>query len=258
MPDRVISIVRTGFPDREGLDTAVARALLTRASEGRLDETFRIHRPARIVAFGKHDTLQPGYDNAVRAAVRQGFTPVLRLAGGRAAVFHENTLAFSWTVPDPDPTRRIRDRFETVAGIMVHAFARLGIESQIGEVPGEYCPGEFSVSLGGRIKVMGVGQRLARRAAHIGGVVVVSDGDLVRSVLVPVYEALRIPWLPDTAGALADASPTIEPGAVATAIISELSRTASTADGHIDSETRQMAEGFLPDHLLATPAGSPW
>jgi lipoate-protein ligase A len=258
MPDRVISVVRTGFSDRDGLDTAVARALLTRASEGRLDETFRIHRPARIVAFGKHDTLEPGHEDAVRAAVRRGFAPVLRLAGGRAAVFHENTLAFSWTVPDPDPTRGIRDRFETVAGLMVRAFARLGINSQIGEVPGEYCPGEFSVSLGGRVKVMGVGQRLARRAAHIGGVVVVSDGDLVRSVLVPVYEALGIPWLPDTAGSLADASPAVAPDAVTNAIVSELGGVANTVDGRIDAETRHLAEGFLPDHLLTTTAGSPW
>ena len=37
---------------------------------------------------------------------------------------------------------------------------------------------------------MGVGQRLVRGAAHVGGVVVVDQGDRIRDVLLPVYDAL--------------------------------------------------------------------
>ena len=40
------------------------------------------------------------------------------------------------------------------------ALQRLGLDARLGELAGEYCPGEFSVNLAGRSKVMGVGQRV--------------------------------------------------------------------------------------------------
>jgi lipoate-protein ligase A len=257
MPQRLIRIVRTGFPGDGALDTALSRAMLMRASEGHLPETFRIHVPGRIVAFGKHDTLMPGYPAAVQAAVDHGFAPVLRLVGGRAAVFHERTLAFSWTIPGQDPTRGIRDRFATVSGLIVRAFGHLGIEARVGEIPGEYCPGEFSVNLADRVKVMGVGQRLGRRAAHIGGVIVIADAELVRRVLDPVYRELGLDWRPATAGSLADADPSVDTTEVTAAIISEIGTFAATEDGEIDHETIELARAFVSDHLGVTTAGRP-
>ena len=257
MPQRTIHIVRTGFADDHALDTAVSRAMLARASQGHLLETFRIHVPRRIVAFGKHDTLVPGWAAAIQAALDQGFDPVLRLAGGRAAVFHERTLAFSWTIPAHDPASGIRLRFATVSALMVRAFARLGIESRVGEIPGEYCPGEFSVNLDGRAKVMGVGQRLGRKAVHIGGVVVVADGELVRRVLDPVYRELGLDWRPGTAGSLADADSTVDTTEVTAAIISEIGTLATIEDDQIDQETMDLARGFASDHLLAGTARRP-
>ena len=144
---RTIAIIDESYPDADALDTAVSRAMLLAASEGRIGEAFRIHRPGRIVAFGKHDSITDGFDEAVAIARAKGFLPIVRLAGGRAAVFHENTLAFNWTVPADDPTRNIHDRFRMLSDVMVGAFARLGLDARIGEVPGEYCPGEFSVNL---------------------------------------------------------------------------------------------------------------
>lgn len=258
MVQRRIRIVRTGLPGEDGaFDTALSRTMLLRASEGLLPETFRIHVPNRIVAFGKHDTLMPGYRRAVAASFDHGFVPVLRLAGGRAAVFHERTLAFSWTIPVRDPASSIRPRFETVSELMVGAFGRLGIEAQVGAVPGEYCPGEYSVNLDRRVKVVGVGQRLVRGAAHIGGVVIVADGDLIRRVLEPVYEALGLGWQPTTAGSLADADPSVETSSVIAAIIAELGSIAATEEDGVDREMIEQARRLAPDHRIAPTVGSP-
>src|SRR6266516_6744279 len=144
-------------------------------SDGELPETLRLHRPSAIVAFGPKDRLAKGFADAVAAAAGQGFASVLRLAGGRAAVFHERTIAFSWAVPAEDPRLGITERFEEVAAIVVAALRTLGVDARVGEVRGEYCPGAHSVNARGGRKVMGVGQRVVRRAAHVGGVVVVGD-----------------------------------------------------------------------------------
>lgn len=246
-----IRVIRRTVTDAN-LDTALSRVVLQQVGSGVRGPTLRLNPARRIVAFGKHDTLAPGYPTAVRAALDQGFDTIVRLAGGRAAVFHEETLAFSWTIPVENPTAGIHDRFRTISGLMVRAFARLGITSHIGEVPGEYCPGEYSVSVPPGRKVMGVGQRLARRAAHVGGVVVVRDGDAVRDVLIPVYSALGLDWRPSTAGSLADGDPTITVTATAEAILGEADVVlGSVSVGDFDEETMDLARRTPPEHRPA-------
>jgi octanoyl-[GcvH]:protein N-octanoyltransferase len=204
---RTVRLVRSGYPDPPELDTAVSRATLQRVAEGSLPETLRVHRPGAIVAFGPRDRVGPGFAEAVAAARRHGFAAVERLAGGRAAVFHEGTIAFSWAIPDPAAREGIRPRFELLAEIVVEAIRSLGIDARVGEVPGEYCPGEHSVNARGRTKLMGVGQRVVAGAAHVGGVIVVSGTDRVREVLLPVYAALGLDWEPATVGSLEDEVP---------------------------------------------------
>lgn len=236
---------RTGDP---ALDTAVARALLRRVASGELGETFRLTVPGRIVAFGRQDTVRPGYPDAVAAAASLGFAPIERLAGGRAAVFHEGTLAFSWAIPDPRPAAGIHDRFQELADLMVDAFGRLGVDARIGEVPGEYCPGAYSVSVEGRRKVMGVGQRLARTAAHVGGVVVAAGAGLVNRAIAPVYDALGYEWRPDATGALEDAVP-VDLGDVVAAIIDTLEDRYEVVATTTDAGTLDMADALAEDHV---------
>jgi len=233
------------------MDIAVSRALLRRASDGEIGETFRLNVPGRVMAFGKRDTLADGYPDAVAATQGMGFAPVVRLAGGRAAVFHEGTFAFSWSIPDPDPRTAIRARFGLLSELMVDAFVALGIEAAVGEIPGEYCPGGFSVHHAARIKLMGVGQRLARQAAHIGGVVVVTDSRLTRDALVPVYRALGLEWDPVTAGSLQDVAPAVTMQAAATAIETELGKRAVVEPAVLEGETIQLAERLAPEHVPA-------
>jgi octanoyl-[GcvH]:protein N-octanoyltransferase len=204
---RTMRLVRDSFPQPPEMDTAVSHATLRRVAEGLEPETLRLHRPGAIVAFGPRDRVAPGFARAVAEASELGFASVERLAGGRAAVFHEGTVAFSWAIPDTSAREMIRERFEELAEIMVEAFRSLGIDARVGEVPGEYCPGEHSVNARGRTKLMGVGQRIVKDAAHVGGVIVVTGGERVREVLVPVYEALDLEWDPETVGSLSGEVP---------------------------------------------------
>lgn len=251
---RTIAFVRDeGHPDRPGLDTAIARALMLSVDDGTTGETFRLHTPGRVVAFGKRDVVAPGYRRAVDAAHDAGFAAVRRLAGGRAAVFHEGTLAFSWAMPTPSPREDIHARFELVATMLRDSFRDLDIDAHIGEVPGEYCPGEWSVNVGGRRKVMGVGQRLTRHAAHIGGVIVVSDPETVNLPLVGVYDALDVAWVPSATGALDETKPGLTPAMVADAIRTRLALIGDVRDGGLGDDVVAAAEDLVPDHLEPPP-----
>ncbi len=191
----------TAHHDDAARDTALSTALLQRVGSGEVEATLRLWTPGRIVAFGSQDRAQPGYPAAVDAATGLGFDAVERLAGGKAAVFHEGTIAFTWTTPDPDPKSGIGERFRAISTIVIDALSRLDVTGAVGEVPGEYCPGRFSVQVGG-LKVMGVGQRLVKYAAHVGGVLVVHSPELVNLPLLPVYQALGYEWRPGATGAI--------------------------------------------------------
>lgn len=247
----MITVIRDGHPDVEGLDIAISRALLLEAAEGRGGESFRLHLPGRVVAFGKHDTLEAGYPTAVAAVRRAGFAAVERLAGGRAAVFHEETLAFSWTIPDPDPMSGVTARFTAIAELMARALRRIGIEPEIGEVPGEYCPGAYSVSHRGRLKLMGVGQRLGRSAAHVGGVVVVGGSDVVNAALKPAYRELGLGFDPTVTGAIRDVVQDVTMEDAEAAIIAELAGIGDLTEGHLEPSTMDRARGLVADHLPA-------
>src|SRR5689334_25014788 len=164
-----------------------------------------------MVAFGRQDVASARYTAAVRAAREHGFEAIERLAGGRAAVFHEGTLAIAHARPDPEPQSHIYPRFEEWSRLMEAALKRLGVDAGVGEVPGEYCPGGYSVHAGGRIKLAGIGQKLVKNAGHLGGVLVVTGSARVRGVLVPVYEALGLDFDPATAGSADDELPGITP-----------------------------------------------
>ncbi len=238
-------LIRESFPEDPALDVAVSRAILERVAAGQLPETMRLARPGAMVAFGKQDSVSDGYAAAARAARDEGFEAVLRLAGGRAAVFHERTIALAHAVPDPNPRAGIHSRFEASAELMASAFRRLGVDARVGEVPGEYCPGGWSVNAGGRTKLAGLGQRLIAGAAHMGGVVVVDEGERVRDVLVPVYGALGLDWDPATAGSLGAESPGIGWDDAAAAILAEYGEVEEAA---LDEKTLALARRLAPEH----------
>jgi octanoyl-[GcvH]:protein N-octanoyltransferase len=202
------------------------------------------------VAFGPRDRVEPRFAEAVAAAGRHGFAAVERLAGGRAAVFHEGTIAFSWAIPDPAAREGIRPRFELLADIMVEAIRSLGIDARVGEVPGEYCPGEHSVNARGRTKLMGVGQRVVAGAAHVGGVVVVSGTDRVREVLLSVYAALGLDWDPATVGSLEDEVPGLTWESAQEAVVDAFGRRFDVVEGDLSEDLLSLAEHLQARHAV--------
>jgi octanoyl-[GcvH]:protein N-octanoyltransferase len=224
----------------------VSHAILERVARGELPDTFRLARPGAMVAFGRQDANSPGYAEAVRAARAGGFEAVQRLAGGRAAVFHEHTIAFAWAGRARDVWSGTHDRFGTIAGIVERALRSLGVDARTGEIPREYCPGEYSVNARGAVKLAGIGQRLIRGAWHIGGVIVVAEGERVRDILVPVYEALGLDWDPATAGAVADEVPGVGWDDVAEALRAELP---AHEEAELDAATLALAARLEPQHV---------
>jgi octanoyl-[GcvH]:protein N-octanoyltransferase len=201
-----------------------------------------MHRPAREVAFGRQDVASPGYRAAVQAARDGGFAAVERLAGGRAAVFHEGTIAIARAYSDPQPPKRTYARFEEMAKLIAEALRELGVDARVGEVPREYCPGAYSVNARGRTKLAGIGQRMIRGGAHMGGVIVVSGGDEIARVLRPVYEALDLDWDPATAGSVAgELDREVELEEVEEALLAKLREHYELVDAELDDETMRRA-----------------
>ena len=257
------------FPGQAVLDTAVSHALLRRVARGQAPESLRLYRPDDALLFSSLDARRPGYPRALELARDAGFEPVVRLAGGHAAVFLSASIAFAWATPDADAAQRIRPRFERLAGWVVAALDRLGLDARVGELEGEYCPGEFSVSValpgasGGtrRIKVMGVGQRVIRGAAHVGGVITVGSTARLREILVPVYAALGLALRPETAGGIADVDPTLSPEDLVLALAEVLRAEGITLvparfDSAIESEADALRPFHTPAHTAAPIAGA--
>ncbi|MBV8712382.1 MAG: hypothetical protein JOY56_11420 [Solirubrobacterales bacterium] len=206
------------------LDVALPHALGALVAEGRHRPVVRSYRPAPTLAFGRRDAFLPGFPEAAAAARRRGFTPVIRGAGGRAAAYHEGCLVLDEIMPSDDSMGGIHKRFSAEAARQAAALRALGIDARVGEVPGEYCPGEFSVNARGQIKLIGAAQRIIRGAWLLSSVVVVDGAIALRAVLEDVYAALELDWNPDTTGSVADEAPGLEVEDVRGALLSEYGR----------------------------------
>jgi octanoyl-[GcvH]:protein N-octanoyltransferase len=241
-----LRLIRHSFPDQPELSTAISRTILQRVAAGELEPTVRIHRPGREVAFGRQDLASPRFEAAAEAARAAGFAAVERLAGGRAAVFHEGTVAIARAYGDPQPPKRTYARFEEMAELIAAALRGLGVDARVGEVPGEYCPGAYSVNARGAVKLSGIGQRMIRGGAHMGGVIVASGGKEVAQALEPVYAALELEWDPATSGDVSEElGRRVDPGEIEEALIAELARAYELVDAELDDETVRRAERSL-------------
>jgi len=235
-------LLREAFPEQPEVGPSLSRVLLAQVAAGERPATVRLSRPGRVVAYGRRDTKSPGYPDAVKAASQLDFSGMERLTGGRAAAYTEGALSLTLTIPDPDPGERTNSRFEEAAGIARNALETLGIDARIGEVPGEYCPGDFSINARGQIKLAGIGQRMVKGAAHVGFVIVVKDSALTREVLDPVYAALGLEWNPETVGAIEDEVAGVTLEMVESALLSELETGRHLTPARLDPETLELAK----------------
>jgi octanoyl-[GcvH]:protein N-octanoyltransferase len=187
------------------LDIAVSHALLVDVAAGRRPPALRLFRPRPTLAFGRLDALRPGFARACELGRERGLTPVLRSVGGHAAAFDERSLVLEHFTGEHDATAGLQGRFERQARLLRHALASLGADARVGQLPGEYCAGEYSVNVGGRLKVAGVAQRVVRHGAMTSAVVVVGGGPELRETIAAVYAALGIELDATVAGALDEA-----------------------------------------------------
>ena len=251
-----VQVLTTAFPEDPYLETATSAALMRQVARGEIPPSIRLNRMSPILAFGKLDRLRPGYRRAVAIAREAGYVPVERIAGGRAAVFHEGTISFSHAIRAAGGSGSYagtHERFAAMAAAIAAAGSALGADARVGEVPGEYCPGEFSVNSGGRIKLAGIGQRVIVGGAHVGAVIVVRGASRINEVLEPVYAALGLEFVPDATGSLAAALgesdeplPLGEPDrlieATTAALRAELAKTYELRDAELAESTLRLAE----------------
>lgn len=164
-------------------------------------------RPGPTAAFSRRDSLLPGYPRARDLLAARGLEPIIRPVGGHLAVYGEGALVVHLWAPHPDPRAHIRERFSLLAGAMVRGLRSLGVDAQVGPVPGEYCDGEFSVNLGGRAKLAGTGQRIVRNGYLFSAVVMVHSVEPAREALTAAYHELGLAFRPETVGCVADSAP---------------------------------------------------
>lgn len=213
-----LELYADAYPADPPLDIGLSHALLEDVAAGRRAPALRIFRPGPTVAFGRLDALRPGFARAREAARERGFTPVLRSVGGHAAVFDGRCVVVEEFTREQDATAGLQARFEAQAGLVRDALLSLTADARIGELAGEYCAGEYSVNVGGRLKVAGIGQRVIRHGAMTSAVVVVGGGVELRRAIASVYAALDVPVDPATAGALDEELPGLTIEAVTRAL----------------------------------------
>ncbi|MDO4919766.1 lipoate--protein ligase family protein [Kocuria sp.] len=220
-----------------------ALTLLDAARGGATEPVLRVYQPRPTVAFGRRDELNPGFVRARRAALDAAFTPLVRRVGGRAAAYHGGCLVIDHVEPDPDPKTGIKDRYRLFGDMVVAALEELEIPAQVGEIPGEYCAGEYSVHAPGTaadprrpVKLAGTAQRVVAGAWYFSTVLVVEEAEPLRGVLEDVYACLGIPWEPSTAGCVADVRPGTTVAEVEAALLDVYDRYATyMGHGHVSA-----------------------
>ncbi|WP_312912119.1 lipoate--protein ligase family protein [Natronosalvus caseinilyticus] len=193
-------------------DRAASERLLEVAADGQ--QAVRVWTPHRQVAFGRRDARRGGYERGREAADERGFPPVERSVGGRAVAYDgSRVLAFARAEPVADFRRGTDERYERLTADVESALVDLGVEPVRGEPDDSFCPGTHSLSLevGGSLrKVVGIAQRVTSDAALVSGILLVEASDELRDVLEAVYDALEVPFDPDSVGGVADGS-TVSP-----------------------------------------------
>jgi octanoyl-[GcvH]:protein N-octanoyltransferase len=189
-----------------GTAYAYGRTIFEEVAAGLRPATVSITPSARHIGVTRRDTHRTGFGEAVRGAYEEGYPVLIRGAGGGAIAAHHGTFGFSIVRPAEDARRGIKERYDEAAALVLGAFSRLGIEeAEVGEVRDEFCPGDHSIRVGdfeNGMKLVGIAQRVTRRATSVGGIVLVQgERDLAR-ILSGFYAAVNLPMRPGSVGSL--------------------------------------------------------
>ena len=183
------------------------RMVFEQVASGARPMAISITPSARHVGVTRRDTRRPGFEEAVRASNEEGYPVMVRGSGGGATAADEGTFGFSIVRPavEAEIRRSIHDRYDEAAALVLGAFSRLGLEAEVGEVREEFCPGDHSIRVGDQedgTKLVGIAQRLTRRATSVGGIVLVHGEEELAKVLKKVYRAMDLPFRTGSVGSL--------------------------------------------------------
>ncbi len=249
----VIDDAATGVGRDQWLDIALGPALLQQVAATGGPELLRVYRPLPTLAFSGRDCASPGIGVAAEAARSAGFAPVRRGPGGRAAGYHRGSLCLDHVGPDTFGAAQIRPRFALFGELLAGALRDLGVDARVGPVPGEYCPGEFSINDGHGRKLVGTAQRLVRGGWLFGTVILVADPEPVREVLTDVYRALDLEWDPGTVGAAAGSAVGLTVDDARVAVLHAYEQLGSQVPGELAAETIELARSRHDRHRTPRP-----
>jgi octanoyl-[GcvH]:protein N-octanoyltransferase len=250
MPSVEVELLEGPAGAEPAFELALPEALLALVADGQRGPALRCYRPPPTVAFGRRDRFLAGFKRAALRAQRRGFAPVIRGAGGRAAAYDEGCLVFDEIMPSTHAMTGIRERFAAEAERQAQALRSLGVDARVGEVPGEYCPGEFSVNARGQTKLIGSAQRIVRGAWLLSTVVVVRPAGGLRAVLEDVYAALDLAWDPATTGSVADEVPDVRIEDVQRALLGQYAQRYRLIPGSLGVPELADARGLLGRHCV--------
>ena len=188
-------------PPEDGF--GLQQAILEEVAEGSRGPTTLLWSSTPYVGATRPETRLSGFPEARRLAEEDGFPVLIRNSGGGAVAANEGSISFSVTFPVEDMRHGLYERYTEGAKVVVEAMERAGVEAEPGPVEGEFCPGAYSVRVGGPegSKVAGLAQRVTRRAARMEALVLVTRTAEIRNVLARFYGALGLPFRP---GSVAD------------------------------------------------------
>lgn len=227
---------------------ALTGVLLYAVANERAPETVRVFRPGPTLAFGRIDRERAGFADACRAALAHGRKPVVRWAGGHAAAYDRDCVLVELLRRHEHAIAGLEERFADMVGLVQEALSRLGVALELGELPGEYCPGRFSLHLPSGPKVAGVAQRIIARASLTTAVVVVGGGNGLRDVLSDVYSALDLPLDFRATGAVSDCEPRVAAENAAQVILETAAERYQAMPARVAPDSRRRANELLtPD-----------
>ncbi|MET0468904.1 MAG: hypothetical protein ABWZ87_09190 [Aeromicrobium sp.] len=235
-------------------DLTVPAVLLRtgRTDWSELVHVYAAHGPT--VAFSSRDLRSPGILRATRIARDAGFAAVVRAPGGRMVAYDGGAVVIDHLTRSSDLRQAGPAMFAHHAEHHAAVLRGLGdIDARVGEVEGEYCPGEFSVNVGGRAKIIGSAQRITGTAALFSTVVQVDVSDAVRGVLVAVSAALGYALRESSIAGLTDHAPGLTAERVATAFASDYRRRLATTDADLPSAVLDHAADAAAEPQAAAP-----
>ncbi|WP_445148827.1 lipoate--protein ligase family protein [Baekduia sp. Peel2402] len=243
-----MELLRDRFPADPALDAAVTHALLRQVGAGERGPVARVFRPGPTMAFGRLDSLTPGYEAARAAAREHGYTPLLRLGGGHAAGYDEGSVLVEVIRPVATIAEGVHERFDWLTELLVETLAFLGITARVGVLPGEYCEGEHSVNAAG-VKLAGTAQRTIKGASLVTAMLIAEGGAKLRAALTDVYAALEIEWRPPTAAAANDIVPSLTASDAERVLVATLAQRERLTAGTLGDGVLTLAERLRDGHL---------